>query len=142
EGEAINDGARPVPVRVKICGLPGASSTTVTLPVRLPPAVGVNVIVIVQLAPTASEAPQLFVCAKSPVAMMLVIFNGALPVFVIVTLWGPLVVLINWGTGKFNTDPPEKVTLGAIPVPVRGTICGLPVASSENVRVPVRAPIA
>jgi hypothetical protein len=49
-------------------GLFTALLVTVTEPVRLPMAVGVNVTLILQLALTARLVPQLFVCAKSPLA--------------------------------------------------------------------------
>ena len=43
----------PVPDSAMVCGLPLASSVTVMLPLRAPVAVGVNVTLIVQLAPAA-----------------------------------------------------------------------------------------
>src|SRR5215472_13188435 len=45
----------PVPVRLAICGLPGALSVTVRSPFRAPIAVGVKVTLIVQLAPAFTE---------------------------------------------------------------------------------------
>src|SRR5258705_11485587 len=62
-GERLTTGAVPVPVRLTICGLPVASSVIVMVPVRVPVAVGVNVTLIVQLAPAATEVPQVLVCA-------------------------------------------------------------------------------
>jgi hypothetical protein len=53
-------GAVPVPVRAAVCGEPVALSTTEIAAPRPPTALGVKVAVIVQLAPAASEAPQLF----------------------------------------------------------------------------------
>ena len=63
----------------------------------LPPfAAGVNVTLMVQFAPVATEPPQLLVWAKSPLLMpvmaMLVMVSGPLPVFVSVTGFGGLVV--------------------------------------------------
>ncbi len=57
--------ATPVPVSATACGLPGASSVTVTVAVRVPDAVGAKVTEIVQLAFTASVpvVGQSFVCA-------------------------------------------------------------------------------
>src|SRR5262249_15129455 len=51
----------PVPVRFTVCGLPGALSLIETLPVRVPDWVGLNVTLIAQLAPGATELPQVFV---------------------------------------------------------------------------------
>ena len=65
---------------------------TVTAPVRVPPAVGVKVTLIAQFAPAASDAPQLFVCAKSPLAENPVMASGALPVLESVAVFALLVV--------------------------------------------------
>jgi hypothetical protein len=55
--------APPFPVRLIVCGLPVALSTTDNDPLRAPVAVGVNRIEIWQLAPELRPVPQLFVCA-------------------------------------------------------------------------------
>jgi hypothetical protein len=52
----------PVPLREIDCGLPEALSVIMIVPVRVPAAVGVNVTLIVQLAFTLIEAPQVLVC--------------------------------------------------------------------------------
>ena len=57
-------GVRPIPLSVTDCGLPLALSAMETVPLALPPPCGVKVTLIVQLAPPASEAGQLLVCAK------------------------------------------------------------------------------
>src|SRR6266404_4036407 len=84
--------AAPVPVRLTDCGLPLALSVMVIAPVRVPVAVGVNVTLIVQLAPAATEVPQVLVCAYCALAAMLVMLSAALPVFVSVTVCAALVV--------------------------------------------------
>ena len=61
-------------------------------PVRLPSAVGVKVTVIVQLALIPTLLPQVLVCAKSPLAVMLVIVSVAVPVFFKITFCEVLVV--------------------------------------------------
>ena len=71
----------PVPLKLTLCGLPTASLTTVIVPVRVPLAVGVKVILMVQLAAGASVMPQVVVLAKSPLATMLVIVSGPVPGF-------------------------------------------------------------
>jgi hypothetical protein len=84
EGERLGAGAAPVPVRLRVCGLPAALSVRVTAALRVPVAAGVKVTLIVQLAPAAIELPQLLVCAKSPglvpVSAMLEMLKAALPV--------------------------------------------------------------
>ena len=74
----------PVPVRVAVCGLPVALSVTATAAARVPDAAGTNVTLIVQLAPAATDVPQVLLWAKSPllvpVTATLVMLNAALPV--------------------------------------------------------------
>jgi len=48
----------PIPLRLTFCGLPTALSLTLNAAVRVPDAVGLNLTLIVQLAPTANELPQ------------------------------------------------------------------------------------
>ena len=57
-------GVRPVPLSVTDCGLPLTLSVMETAPVALPLLCGVKVTLMVQLAPPASEAGQLLVCAN------------------------------------------------------------------------------
>ena len=98
--ERLTTVAVPVPDRLTACGLPLALSVMLTEAVRLPLAAGVNVTLIVQLLPAATELPHVLVCAKSlalvPVSARLVMFKAALPVLVSVTVWAVLVVLIVW----------------------------------------------
>src|SRR5260370_741630 len=82
----------PVPVRLTDCGLPEALSVMFRVPVRVPEAVGVKVTLMLQLAPAATELPQVLVSAKSPLAEMLVRLSEALPVFESVTDCAALVV--------------------------------------------------
>src|SRR5205823_1091657 len=48
----------PVPESATVCGLPGALSVIVSVPMREPSAVGVNVTLTAQLAPAATLGPQ------------------------------------------------------------------------------------
>jgi len=113
-----------VPVRVTACGLPVALSATEIDAVRDPAATGVNVTLIVQFVAAARDVPQLLVCVKSegsnPATVMLVRVKVELPVLLKVTLIGlllepteklPKVRLVG-----------DKVTAGAIPVPVSATV--------------------
>lgn len=61
-------------------------SVMVIVPLLWPPALGVKVALMVQLAPAASEPPQVWLSPKSPPAAMLVIVSVAVPLFVSVTV--------------------------------------------------------
>jgi energy-converting hydrogenase Eha subunit A len=67
-------------------------SVMVTVPLRVPVVVGVKVTVIQQLPPAATDAPQLFVWAKSSVATMLETKRGPVPVLLRYTNCGGLVL--------------------------------------------------
>ena len=70
-----------------------ALSLIVTVPVLVPAAVGLKVTLMVQLAPAASELPQVVVSAKSPLIPILVIVKLTVPELVRVADWAVLVVL-------------------------------------------------
>ena len=55
--------ATPVPVKPTIWGLPATLSLTVTVPARIPDAVGAKVTLIAQLDPADRLAGQVLVCA-------------------------------------------------------------------------------
>src|SRR3989441_3346804 len=136
----------PVPVSDTDCGLPAASSVMVTVAVRALAAVGVNVRLRRQLAPTTTVAPFVQVVpaamAKSPgfepARAMLVMLRVAVPLLVRVTVCTGLVVLRRWSPKARLVG--AKVTAGAMPIPASDTDCGLPGASSEMVTVADRAP--
>jgi hypothetical protein len=88
DGESIipGVGAIPVPFNTTIWGELGALSVMVTVPVRLPAAVGVNVTEMVQFAPAATLVPQVWVCAKSPDIAIEVTVKAVVPEFVSVTV--------------------------------------------------------
>src|SRR5438132_13846076 len=69
----------PIPLSVTFCGLPAALSLMLSAAVRIPDAVGLNVTLMLQLEPTASELPHVWDCEKStalvPVIDMLVMVN-------------------------------------------------------------------
>ena len=77
----------PVPDKLTVCVFGEELSAIVSVPVRLPPAVGLKVTVMKQLEPAAKLEPQVFVWAKSPLAEIPEIVRAALP---------PLVSLICW----------------------------------------------
>ena len=74
----LNSTTVPVPFRLTFCGLPGALSVIDTAPVRVPICVGLNVTLIVQLAPAGRLEPHVF-GLKSPLATMLVILSAIVP---------------------------------------------------------------
>jgi hypothetical protein len=86
----------PVPERVTVCGLLGASSAIVTLPVRAPVTVGVNVTLITQVAAGATMPPLTQVVpaanAKSPLIVTDERLRVAPPVLVSVTMLAALVL--------------------------------------------------
>jgi hypothetical protein len=107
---------------------------------------GENVTAIVQLALTASEAPQLLVCAKSPAfaPVMLIpeMVNGPLPGFDNLTCCEaavvPLVVAANASTVGVNT----ACGVTAMPVPDNVAVCGEPAALSATSSTAERLPAA
>ena len=68
------------------------------------------------------------------------IFSVAVPVLLNVTLCDRLVVP-NFSEPKVKLVD-ERLTTGAVPVPVRLTVCGLPPALSVIVIAPVCVPVA
>ena len=134
----------PLPVRLRIWGLFGALSEMLTVPVRVPVAVGVKMTVIEQLLPAASELPQspeLGSNAKSPVMVKAALnVNEEVPPFLTVAvptaLGVPTVVLGNVsGLGVMVTlDEVDEA-----PVPVRLAVCvpALSATESAATRVPV-----
>jgi hypothetical protein len=88
----------PVPVSVAVCGLPAKLSATLKVALTIPMAVGVNVTLIVQLAPAASVAGQALVFANNdalaPVMLTTMLFTAPVLVFFSVTVCAALVVPI------------------------------------------------
>src|SRR6266853_1639705 len=69
-------GGTPVPESEDNCGLPGASSEIVSVPVRAPSAVGTKETTMVQTPPAASGVTQLLFCVKSPLVAILAMFKA------------------------------------------------------------------
>jgi len=132
----------PIPVSVTVCGLPVPVSVNVIAPIRVPVAVGLNVI---ENTHGGFSSPMLGHCAsvapaKSPLVTILLKISGKLPLFDTVTACAALVVPTAWLP---NVNAVGAIPIAtATPVPVSVTVCGLPVALSVNVIVPVRAPAA
>ena len=97
-GESVTAGATPVPLSGMLWGLPDALSVTEREAWRAPVAVGLNVMLIVQLAPAATLDPHVLVSEKSPLFVPVMVMpeplkvSVALPVLVKVTVCAELVV--------------------------------------------------
>jgi len=111
-------GAVPVPLNCVVWGEFEELSLTVNIPVREPVAAGVKVTEIVQLAPAPNvpgENGQVEVSPKLPVVEIPVIVRGTVWLFLRVTLFPALVMVITW-------LPKERVALdkvtGVVPVPL------------------------
>jgi hypothetical protein len=115
---------------------------TVTEPVRAPAAVGLNVTLIVQLAPTARLVPHVFVCAKSPVAAIELIVAALVPPFVIVVVWAAVVEPTTVAAKPRLAGLAESAGPGAVPLPLRLTFVGPLGSLVVTVSVPVRDPFA
>jgi hypothetical protein len=76
----------------------------------------------------------------APVIAMPVMLKAAVPVFVSVAAWAELLDPTIWLPN--DRELADRLTAGATPVPVRLTVCGLPLALSVMVRVPLRTPVA
>ena len=87
-----------MPVSEMLCGLPEALSVTDSEAFRTPVAVGLKVMLMVQLVPAATLEPQVLVSAKSPMFVPVMLIpeplkvSVALPVFVSVMFCEALVV--------------------------------------------------
>jgi hypothetical protein len=57
-----------------------------------------------------------------------------------VTVWAGLVVPTSWLANVRLAG--DSAAAGEIPLPLRATVCGLPLASSVTDRVPLRVPVA
>src|SRR5262249_5360616 len=96
----------------------------VIVALRGPAAVGVKLALIVQLALGASDVPHVLLCAKSPafgpVRVMLLMASTALPIFVRVTVWTPLVVPFAWLPKSMLFR--LRLPVGDCPGPPRGLV--------------------
>jgi len=95
----VRPDSEPIPERLAVCRLIFASSVTVTVPVRVPNAVGVKVTEMLQVDPAASlfgESGQFEVCAKSPEAKIPEIVRGIFWLFLKVRVWLALGVVTSW----------------------------------------------
>ena len=107
--EAAKLKSLPLPESVTRAGPASELSETISDPVRLPPAEGVNLTLIVQFAAETRLAGQLLVCEKSPLLVPVIpmdeIVSVALPVFS---------SKIGSGSLEFPTDNAAKLSVDGI----------------------------
>jgi hypothetical protein len=128
----------PVPVRLDVCGLPMALSATLSVPVRVPVAVGVNTRLMVQF----DFAARLLVhvveeTLKSPVVEI------EMPVRPTACLLASVNTLAGLDTPTFSAGNVLEAGVSVActpPVPESATVCGLLGELSVIVSVPVRVP--
>ena len=141
-GDTVAADYVPVPLTEMVCGLPPPLSVTLRDAERAPVAAGSKITLMVQLAFAARLLPQLLVCEKSPglvpVKLMRAIEAAVVPVLVRVTGAGALVVPTFWSP-KFTPMGERVIT---VPTPPSDTVCGLVLALSVTVSVPVAFPFA
>jgi hypothetical protein len=121
---------------------------TLSVPVRLPTAVGLNVTVIAQLAAGASVVPlQLFAVSGNALALvppMVAVPNtrDPVPVFIAYTCTAYTDPTRSCPKGTVVTTPVPNVndSAGTPPVPLSETTCGDPGALSATVSVAVKLP--
>jgi hypothetical protein len=105
------------------------SSVIVSVPLRVPAAVGVKVTLMVQELLAATLLPQLSVWLKSPLVTMPLRTSGGLPVFLSRTGCEPLGVP-SVSLPKDSVAGETPATGGVVAIPVKLTVCGLPLALS------------
>ena len=92
--------------------------------------------------PAASVAPQVLVCATSPLAVMLAMFNVAVPGLTICTVLGALVTPTGWSAKIILVqDRPAAASGVTVPVPAKVMAWGLFEALPLIVTAPLRGPI-
>lgn len=136
----------PVPVRATVCGVPVALSAIDRLAFNAPVAAGLNATETVQMAPAASDVPQVVADLRNEVGFVPVMVSEdrvtvPVPVFLMVTSWAAVVVPTLVEAKVSEVGESETVKVGpAAPVPVRATVCGDPVALSAMERLAVSVP--
>ena len=105
------------PVRLTVCGLAGALSTIVSLPLRVPGSVGLKVTCTSQFAP-GGTVEQPLVGLKSPLVVALVTVTVKGNALLAVTVSGGLVVLTGRrGNFKLAGEKVKPLQLPAPPLP-------------------------
>jgi len=126
-GERLAAGTEPVPARLTVWGLPPELSVTLSNAERLPLAVGVKVMLNVQVEPAASELPQLLAWAKSPgldpVIVTPEMLRAPVPALSKVAVPATLVVPTGWlPKARLPGARPAAGVPPATPMPLRLTL--------------------
>jgi len=130
----------PVPVSATVCGLPGALSLIVKVPVLGPLVVGSKKTPISQLEPGAKLLPQALSVPKSlGLVVTLSISSAALPLFITVTLFGSPDVPTYW-LAKLALCGVTDTAGADMVVPLNIIDSGLSAALSVMLTVPLRVP--
>jgi hypothetical protein len=133
-------GAEPEPDRLTVCGLLEALSAKVRVPVAAPTAVGENVTPTWQRAPAARLVVQVLIETANGAAVVMEVIDSATDCTLVrVTV---LAELVAPTTVELKLKLFEDNVTGALPLPLRFTVCGLVATSSVKVRVPVALPSA
>ena len=145
-GERLAAGTEPVPARLTVWGLPAELSATLSNAERLPLAVGVKVMLNVQVDPAASELPQLLDWAKSPglapVIVTLEMLKAAVPALSKVAVPATLVVPTGWlAKERVEGARPAAGTVPATPTPLRLTLLRPPKPLVAILSVAKRVPV-
>jgi hypothetical protein len=136
-GEIVTMAWLPVPFMATFSV--GAELRTLRLVVRAPNELGVNVTLIVQLAPAAKLAPQVLVCAKSvvfPVLSPMLVISSEPLVSVLVSVTGCKALVVPWFCpGKVRAGDRVADADGARPVPVSTAVAGLarPATATDSI---------
>jgi hypothetical protein len=108
----------PCPFRPTAYKPPAALPVNVRVPPPEPNTVGLNFMLNAQLAPAASEAPQVVVCEKGPEIASPEIFSGPFPVFFKVTGW-TVVVPPTTSLPKFKVFGVSNTPAVCTPFPLK-----------------------
>jgi hypothetical protein len=120
-GDRFTAGCVPVPESAAVWGLPAPLSVIVSVPFCKPTFLGLKVTLIRHFPPAGSSVPQLLVWLNSALVVIEVILS--LPLVLSWTIFGGLVV--STGCAPKSRLEGIRVTIGAVPMPVSGTVCGL-----------------
>ena len=143
-GRKLTADANTFAVPLKASAWLPALSVTLILPLRLPPAVGLNVTVTTQLPLGAMAAAQVLVCVKSVAPAVTdtpVTLRFALPELLMLAVITELVPTLVETNDKLAGDTLNTGAGAAMAVPVKPTAWGLPAELSAMAILPARAPI-
>lgn len=138
--------AAPVPVSDTVCGEPLALSVTLSVPASAAAEPGWNATNSEHEAPAAREVPQFPISRNDallvPPSAMELMVSAVVPVLVTFTVVALLVAATTVAGKAIDAGVIVTVDVDAVPVPLRPTVCGDPVALSAIDSEALRAPVA